>query len=94
VVAINQQGIEFVEEYIYFRVGNAQEKFKLTVGHLVLGSNGFFAKNNGAEFSTYDSGPDSLLARQYASGYWHTNRNSYCFSCVYRNYKGYMKVYF
>jgi len=94
VVAINQQGIEFVEEYIYFRVGNAQEKFKLTVGHLVLGSNGFFAKNNGAEFSTYDSGPDSLLARQYASGYWHTNRNSYCFSCVFRNYKGYMKVYF
>ena len=86
VVATNQDDTDFVEEYLYFRVGNYTENFKLIVKYLALGSNSYFSNNNGAEFSTYDKGPKKLLAYQNSGGYWHTDSNSYCFTCVHKNY--------
>ncbi len=86
VIATTKQGSELVEEYLYFKVANASQNYRLTVTSLVLGSNGFFANNNGAEFSTYDNDINSFLARKYAAGYWHMQNKYYCFSCVDFNY--------
>jgi hypothetical protein len=84
VVATTQNDTELIEEYFEFRVGDAKDHYKLSVDRQVIGMGniGYFALNNGAQFSTYDSGEHKLLARKLAGGYWHTAKSFYCFSCV------------
>ena len=62
-VAITETGIEYVEEYLKFRIGNVTEKYKLEVSGLFTGSQGYFANENNQQFSTYDYGNKSELLR-------------------------------
>jgi hypothetical protein len=86
VVATTTNNIDFVEEYLVFRVANRTDQFKLTVSGLILGTNAFFSKSSGTTFSTFDYG-NKLLAQSHASGFWHTDENHYCFSCSFANYE-------
>lgn len=81
----NGNNVHF-EEYSVFRVGNLSENFKLTVTSLTSLHGGYFAYNNGLQFSTFNFGPQTALAKKYAAGYWHRTysggyENYYCFSC-------------
>lgn len=79
-----------MEEYGLFQVASEALKFKLKVGHLISGVNGFFELHKNAEFSTFDFGAQRYQAVRYAGGFWHraynydysnTGDNYYCFSC-------------
>jgi hypothetical protein len=76
----------FLEEYSFVRVGNKSEGFMLSVGDLVFGGNvGYFGKNNGTNFSTFDFG-DRLMAFTHSSGYWHKADQPFCFTCIAKSY--------
>jgi hypothetical protein len=81
VVATTPSGIDFVEEYLIFNVGDQTDGYRLNVSGLVLGTNGYFARNHGAQFSTFDFN-NITLARKHAAGYWFKTELFYCFSCV------------
>jgi hypothetical protein len=78
--------VDFVEEYLVFKVGSEKDNFALNVSGLVLGSNAYFAKNNGLGFSTFDYG-NINLGQEYSAGYWLKANNEYCFSCLGKMYE-------
>jgi hypothetical protein len=83
IVAITQSNLEIVEEYSVFKVGSAQDRYRLTVYGLTSGTNQKFSLNNGYQFSNYDYGSDydRALALKNGGGYWHRSGQEYCFSC-------------
>jgi hypothetical protein len=81
IVATTTNHTNLIEEYSSFRVGNLSENFRLTLGKLISGKNGYFTVYNNTDFSTIDFG-NKKLAKKYSAGYWHTENKTYCFSCV------------
>ena len=81
IVATTSNHTNLIEEYSGFRVGNLTDNFRLTLGKLVSGKNGYFSVYNNSNFSTFDFG-NKNLANKYSSGFWHVVNKTYCFSCT------------
>lgn len=77
------------EEYGLFKVSSGQNNFRLRIGNLKTGVNGFFQNHDFADFSTFDYGKERFKAIKYSAGFWHRSDetrntsidNFYCFSC-------------
>ena len=83
IFARSKQDINYVEEYSLVRIAGKKENYRLMLGKLDSGKNGFFSKYNNTDFSTKDFGVHKELAESYQSGFWHKEENnSVCFNCV------------
>ena len=79
--AKSRLNMKYVEEYSLIKVENKKGNYKLKLGRLMSGKNGFFSNHNNTDFSTKDFGRRDL-AEKHQAGFWLTEKNEACFSCL------------
>lgn len=78
--------IFYTEEYSTFRVMDSTNNYKIQVDGLKTPSFINFWQHNDTEFSAFNFGDNSLVAKKLLGGFWHklfalNTENYYCFSC-------------